>query len=51
MRRSNGVTLDQAKSSMSDPLFFASMMVKMGKADGEVAGAENTTGNVLKPAL
>ena len=27
------------------------MMVKMGKADGEVAGAENTTGNVLRPAL
>jgi phosphate acetyltransferase len=27
------------------------MMVMMGKADGEVAGAENTTGNVLRPAL
>jgi phosphate acetyltransferase len=34
-----------------DPLFFASMMVKMGKADGKVAGAQNTTGNVLRPAL
>lgn len=51
MRKSKGLTLDQAKASMMDPLFFASMMVKMGKADGEVAGAENTTGNVLRPAL
>jgi phosphate acetyltransferase len=43
--------LDKAKATMQDPLFFASMMVQMGKADGEVAGAENTTGNVLRPAL
>ena len=51
MRKDKGVTLDKAKATMLDPLFFASMMVKMGKADGEVAGAENTTGNVLRPAL
>jgi phosphate acetyltransferase len=51
MRKSKGVDLDKAKASMLDPLFFASMMVKMGQADGEVAGAENTTGNVLRPAL
>lgn len=51
MRKSKGVDLDKAKASMLDPLFFASMMVQLGKADGEVAGAENTTGNVLRPAL
>ncbi|CFY05003.1 Phosphate acetyl/butyryltransferase [Syntrophomonas zehnderi OL-4] len=51
MRKSKGVDLDKAKAAMLDPLFFASMMVQMGKADGEVAGAENTTGNVLRPAL
>ena len=51
MRKAKGVDLDKAKKTMLDPLFFASMMVKMGKADGEVAGAENTTGNVLRPAL
>ncbi|HWP98515.1 MAG TPA: phosphate acetyltransferase [Syntrophomonadaceae bacterium] len=51
MRKAKGMELDKAKKSMLDPLFFASMMVKMGKADGEVAGAENTTGNVLRPAL
>jgi phosphate acetyltransferase len=51
MRKDKGITLDKARDTMKDPLFFASMMVKMGKADGEVAGAENTTGNVLRPAL
>lgn len=51
MRKKKGVDLDKAKATMLDPLFFASMMVKMDKADGEVAGAENTTGNVLRPAL
>lgn len=51
MRKSKGVDLDKAKATMLDPLFFGSMMVKMDKADGEVAGAENTTGNVLRPAL
>ncbi len=51
MRKSKGVDLDTAKATMLDPLFFASMMVQMGQADGEVAGAENTTGNVLRPAL
>jgi phosphate acetyltransferase len=51
MRKAKGIDLDKAKATMLDPLFFASMMVKMDKADGEVAGAENTTGNVLRPAL
>ncbi|MFA7079068.1 MAG: phosphotransacetylase, partial [Syntrophomonas sp.] len=51
MRKKKGVDLDKAKATMLNPLFFASMMVKMDKADGEVAGAENTTGNVLRPAL
>src|SRR5665647_441305 len=51
MRKSKGVDLDKARATMLDPLFFASMMVQLGKADGEVAGAENTTGNVLRPAL
>ncbi len=51
MRKSKGMDMDKAAATMLDPLFFGSMMVQMGKADGEVAGAENTTGNVLRPAL
>ncbi len=51
MRKSKGVTLDSAKQTMADPLYFGSMMVKFDKAYGKVAGALNTTGNVLRPAL
>jgi phosphate acetyltransferase len=50
-KNKKGMTPDKAKAQMTDTLYFASMMVKTGKADGEVAGAENTTGNVLRPAL
>ncbi|NLB18651.1 MAG: phosphate acetyltransferase [Syntrophomonadaceae bacterium] len=51
MRKAKGMTTEKAQQMMLDPLYFASMMVKFGKADGEVAGAINTTGNVLRPAL
>lgn len=51
MRKSKGMDLDKAKATMLNPLYFASMMVKMDQADGEVAGADNTTGDVLRPAL
>jgi phosphate acetyltransferase len=36
---------------MKNPLFFGAMMVKEGYADGAVAGAKNTTGNVLRAAI
>jgi len=51
MRKSKGMTPEKAQQLMLDPLYFGSMMVKSGKADGEVAGAINTTGDVLRPAL
>lgn len=51
MRKSKGVDMDKAAKTMLDTLFFASMMVFKGHADGEVAGALNTTGNTLRPAL
>ncbi len=51
MRKARGMTPDKAKETLLNPLYFGSMMVKFGKADGEVAGAVNTTGNVLRPAL
>ena len=51
MRKAKGVTPEKAADTMKDPLFFAAMMVKTGKADGMVAGAINTTGNTLRPAL
>ncbi|MGE5544943.1 MAG: phosphate acetyltransferase [Bacillota bacterium] len=51
MRKAKGMTPEKAQQLLLDPLYFGSMMVKYGKADGEVAGAINTTGDVLRPAL
>jgi len=51
MRKEKGVTEEQALESLKDPLYFGAMLVKKGFADGMVAGAINSTGNVLRPAL
>jgi phosphate acetyltransferase len=51
LRKSKGMTLEQASIQVEDPLFLACLMIKNGDADGEVAGARNTTGNVLRPAF
>ncbi|MCP4356255.1 MAG: phosphate acetyltransferase [Proteobacteria bacterium] len=51
MRKGKGLTLDKAEKLLEDPLYLAAMMVKKGDADGEVAGAANATGDVLRPAF
>jgi phosphate acetyltransferase len=51
LRKHKGVTPEAAKTQVTDPLFYACMMIKMGEADGMVAGAINTTANTLRPAL
>ena len=51
LRKSKGMTIEQAKETLKNPLYFGVMMVKMGEADGMVAGAINSTGNTLRPAL
>lgn len=51
LRKAKGVTLDQARSIMRDPLFFATMMIYDGSADGFVSGAIHTTGETVRPAL
>jgi len=52
LRKSKGMTVEQAKKLLSENvLYFGIMMVKMGAADGMVAGAINSTGNTLRPAL
>ncbi|MCX6309593.1 MAG: phosphate acetyltransferase [Bacteroidia bacterium] len=51
LRKSKGMTYEQASIQVEDPLFLACLMIKNGDADGEVAGARNTTGNVLRPAF
>jgi phosphate acetyltransferase len=51
LRKAKGMTVEQAQKLAKDPLYIGSLMIKNGDADGEVAGARNTTGNVLRPAL
>lgn len=51
LRSKKGMTAEQASLLVEDPLYLACLMIKNGDADGEVAGAENTTGDVLRPAL
>lgn len=51
LRKKKGMTPDEAAALAEDPLYLACLMIKNGDADGEIAGAQNTTGNVLRPAL
>ncbi len=51
LRQKKGMTEEQAIEKVKDPLYLACLMIKNGDADGEVAGAKNFTGNVLRPAF
>ncbi|HCM60784.1 MAG TPA: phosphate acetyltransferase [Bacteroidales bacterium] len=51
LRKSKGLTREDALRLIEDPLYLGVMMIKSGDADGEVAGARNTTGDVLRPAF
>lgn len=51
LRKNKGMTLSQAAQLVEDPLYLACLMIKNGDADGEIAGAQNTTGDVLRSAL
>ncbi|HKG20261.1 MAG TPA: phosphate acetyltransferase [Blastocatellia bacterium] len=50
-RRARGVTADEARQQMGDPLYFGNMMVREGRADGSVSGATHTTGHTVSAAL
>ena len=51
IRKSKGLTIEEALKSLNNPLVFGPIMIKAGDADGEIAGAINATGDVLRPAL
>jgi phosphate acetyltransferase len=51
LRKHKGMTQEKAVETMKNTLYFAVMMIKQNEADGMVAGAINTTGNTLRPAL
>lgn len=51
LRRAKGMTLAEAAERVSDPLIFGALLVRGGEADGSIAGAVRTTGDVLRAAL
>ncbi|MEN8227618.1 MAG: phosphate acetyltransferase [Bacteroidota bacterium] len=51
IRKSKGMTMQEAERLVEDPLYLGTLMIKAGDADGEVAGARNATGDVLRPAF
>ncbi len=51
LRKKKGMTPDEAKRIMANPLFYGAMMVRKGEVDGSVAGSVNTTGDVLRAAI
>ena len=51
LRAKKGVTIESARGIVENPLYLGALIIKSGDADGQLAGARNTTGDVLRPAL
>lgn len=51
LRRAKGLMADEARAAIEDPLFYGNLMVRLGHADGSVAGATNTTAHTVRAAL
>jgi phosphate acetyltransferase len=51
LRKSKGMTREEASKLIEDPLYLGVLMIKNGDADGEVSGAIHSTGDVLRPAF
>jgi phosphate acetyltransferase len=50
-RQHKGLTMDEALEAVSDPLYFASLLVATGSADGSIGGAVRTTADTVRAAL
>lgn len=51
IRKSKGMQMEEATRLVEDPLYLATLLIKNKEVDGEVAGAQNATGDVLRPAF
>ena len=51
LRKNKGMTEEQARKQVLDPLYFGCLIIKNGDADGQISGALSTTGDTLRPAL
>ncbi len=51
MRKAKGMTPEKASETLKNTLYYGVMMVNEGEADGMVAGAVNSSANVIRPSL
>lgn len=51
LRKAKGMTIEKARETILEPIYFGMMMVKQGDSDGLVSGACHSTANTLRPAL
>ncbi len=51
LRKNKGMTEEQARQTVQNPLYFGCLIIKNGDADGQISGALSTTGDTLRPAL
>ena len=51
LRQKKGMTIEEARKKVLDPLYFGCLIIKAGDADGQISGALSTTGETLRPAL
>ncbi len=51
LRKNKGMTIEQARELVKNPLYYGCMIIKTGEADGQISGALSTTAETLRPAL
>ncbi|MBR6925812.1 MAG: phosphate acetyltransferase [Bacteroidaceae bacterium] len=51
LRKKKGMTIEQARELVKNPLYLGCLIIKNGEADGQISGALSTTGDTLRPAL
>ena len=51
LRKKKGMTIEEARKKVLDPLYYGCLIIKNGDADGQISGALSTTGETLRPAL
>ena len=51
LRKRKGMTIEKARELVKNPLYLGCLIIKTEGADGQISGAESTTGDTLRPAL
>ena len=51
LRKNKGMTIEQAKELVINPVYYGMLMVKDNEVDGLVSGAIHSTSDTLRPAL